>query len=135
MDKEQLKELIQSVYDDYDFANFNLHFVNCIEPHKVYDIKNNYINNKLKDTTVIDVRSQLSNKEINLMSLYGVDVQEHIAREMIYESANKILFDVYKVTNKSWSHPVEIEMTIANWSLFEQKNEDNIIYILRFEVA
>lgn len=135
MDKEQLKELIQSVYDDYDFANFNLHFVNCIEPHKVYDIKNNYINNKLKDTTVIDVRSQLSNKEINLMSLYEVDVQEHIVREMIYESANKILFDVYKVTNKSWSHPVEIEMTIANWSLFEQKNEDNIIYILRFEVA
>lgn len=134
MDKEQLKELIQSVYDDYDFVNFNLHFVNCIKPHKVYDIKNNYINNKLKDTTVIDVRSQLSNKEINLMSLYGVDVQEHIAREMIYESVNKILFDVYKVTIDRVL-PIEVEMTIANWSLFEQKNEDNIIYILRFEVA
>ena len=50
MDSEQLKELIQGVYDDYDFAEFNLHFVNVVEPGKVYEIKNNRINNKLKDT-------------------------------------------------------------------------------------
>ena len=40
MDKEQLKELIQEIYDDYDFVEFNLHFVDCVEPHKVYEIKN-----------------------------------------------------------------------------------------------
>ena len=41
MDREELKELIQEVYDDYDFAEFNLHFVNNVEPGKVYEIKNN----------------------------------------------------------------------------------------------
>ena len=46
MDREELKELIQEVYDDYYFAEFNLHFVNVVEPGNVYEIKNNRINNK-----------------------------------------------------------------------------------------
>lgn len=138
MDKEHLKELIQAVYDDYDFADFNLHFVNCVEPHKVYEIKNNRINNKLKDTTLVSVNSEVTNKMINQMSLYNVDVKEHLVRTMIEESANKILTDIYKVENKDWFHGrenVKIEMSIANWDLYEDIVENGFVYRLRFEIA
>jgi hypothetical protein len=134
MNKEELKELIQEVYDDFDFADFNLHFVYEVEAHKVYEIKNNRINNKLKDTTLVAVNSMVTNKEIETLLLYGVDVQAHIMREMIYESAKKILFDVYDVTI-DWVRPIEVEMTITNWELKEEKTETGIIYKLRFEVA
>ena len=139
MDREELKELIQEVYDDYYFAEFNLHFVNVVEPGKVYEIKNNRINNKLKRTTLIAVNSQVTKEQIHTASLYGIDVKEYLVKNMIEETANKILTDIYKVENKDWFYrqnkPVEIEMSIANWELYEEEVESGIEYKLRFEVA
>lgn len=139
MDKEKLKELIQTVYDDFDFAEFNLHFVNEVQPHKVYEIKNNRILNNLKDTTLVSVNSIATNKQIQDLSLYGVDVKDCIIRSMIEETAYKILTDIYKVNSREWvysqSTPVEVEMTITNWELHEEKTEIGIEYRLRFEVA
>ena len=139
MDKEELKELIQEVYDDFDFADFNLHFVNEVEAHKVYEIKNNRINNKLKDTTLVAVNSMVTNKDIETLQLYGVDVKKHWIITMIEETANKILIDIYKFNKREWFYgqkePVEVEMTITNWELKEEKTETGIIYKLRFEVA
>lgn len=138
MNREELKELIQEVYDDYDFAEFNLHFVNVVEPGKVYEIKNNRINNKLKRTTLIAVNSQVTKEQIHTASLYGIDVKEHLVKTMIEETANKILTDIYKVENKDWFHGrenVKIEMTIANWELYEDVVENGFVYGLRFEIA
>lgn len=138
MDREELKELIQEVYDDYDFAEFNLHFVTVVEPGKVYEIKNNRINNKLKRTTLIAVNSQVTKEQIHTASLYGIDVKEHLVKTMIEETANKILTDIYKVENKDWFHGrenVKIEMTIANWELYEDVVENGFVYGLRFEIA
>jgi hypothetical protein len=139
MDKEKLKELIQAIYDDYDFAEFNLHFVNEVQPHKVYEIKNNRILNNLKDTTLVSVNSIATNNQIQEMSLYGVDVKDCIIRSMIEETAYRILTDMYKVNSPEWFYsqptPVEVEMTITNWELQEEKTERYIRYCLRFEVA
>ena len=139
MDKQQLKELIQAVYDDFDFADFNLHFVNEVQPHKVYEIKNNRILNNLKDTTLVAVNSIATNKQIQDLSLYGVDVKDCIIRSMIEETAYKILSDIYKVNSREWAYsqstPVEVEMTITNWELLEKQTEIGIEYRLRFEVA
>jgi hypothetical protein len=138
MDREELKELIQEVYDDYYFADFNLHFVNVVEPGKVYEIKNNRINNKLKRTTLIAVNSEVTKEQIHTASLYGIDVKEHLVKAMIEETANKILTDIYKVENKDWFHGrenVKIEMTIANWELYEDVVENGFVYGLRFEIA
>jgi hypothetical protein len=139
MDKQQLKELIQEIYDDYDFADFTLHFVNEVEPHKVYEIRNNRINKKLKDTTLISCNSIVTNYQLRNMLLYGIDVKEHLVRNMIEETANKILTDVYKVNKQDWfysqSSPVKIELTITNWQLNEEEVENGIVYSLRFEVA
>ena len=140
MDKEQLKELIQAIYDDYDFAEFNLHFVDCVEPHKVYEIKNNRINNKLKDTTIIACNSVITNSQVKDMLLYGIDIKAHLVRNMIEETANKILTDIYKVNKQDWFYsqksPVKIELTITNWQLHEERNENgSIVYGLRFEIA
>ena len=139
MSKEELKQLIQAIYDDYDFAEFNLHFVNEVQPHKVYEIKNNRILNNLKDTTLVAVNSIATNKQIQDLSLYGVDVKDCIIRSMIEETAYKILTDIYKVNSPEWFYsqptPVEVEMTITNWELQEEKTERDIRYCLRFEVA
>lgn len=139
MDREQLKDLIQAIYDDYDFADFNLHFVNEVQPHKVYEIKNNRILNNLKDTTLVSVNSIATNNQIQEMSLYGVDVKDCIIRSMIEETAYRILTDMYKVNSPEWFYsqptPVEVEMTITNWELQEEKTERDIRYCLRFEVA
>ena len=139
MSKEELKQLIQAIYDDYDFAEFNLHFVNEVQPHKVYEIKNNRILNNLKDTTLVAVNSIATNKQIQDLSLYGVDVKDCIIRSMIEETAYKILTDIYKVNSREWfysqSTPVEVEMTITNWELLEKQTEIGIEYRLRFEVA
>ena len=139
MDKEQLKELIQVIYDDYDFAEFNLHFVDCVQPHKVYEIKNNRINNNLKDTTMIACNSVITNSQLKDMLLYGIDIKEHLVRNMIEETANKILTDIYKVNKQDWFYsqksPVKIELTITNWQLHEERNENGIVYGLRFEIA
>lgn len=138
MDREELKELIQEVYDDYYFAEFNLHFVNVVEPGKVYEIKNNRINNKLKRTTLIAVNSEVTKEQIHTASLYGIDVKEYLVKNMIEETANKILTDIYKVENKDWFHGrenVKIEMSIANWDLYEDVVENGFVYRLRFEVA
>ncbi len=139
MNKEELKELIQEVYDDFDFADFNLHFVDEVEAHKVYEIKNNRINNKLKDTTLVAVNSMVTNNDIEALQLYGVDVKKHWIIAMIEETANKILIDIYKFNKREWFYgqkePVEVEMTITNWELKEEKTEMGIIYKLRFEVA
>ena len=139
MDREQLKDLIQAIYDDYDFAEFNLHFVNEVQPHKVYEIKNNRILNNLKDTTLVSVNSIATNNQIQEMSLYGVDVKDCVIRSMIEETAYRILTDMYKVNSPEWFYsqptPVEVEMTITNWELQEEKTERDIRYCLRFEVA
>ena len=139
MSKEELKQLIQAIYDDYDFADFHLHFVNEVQPHKVYEIKNNRILNNLKDTTLVSVNSIATNKQIQEMSLYGVDVKDCLIRSMIEETAYKILTDIYKVNSREWvysqSTPVQDEMTITNWELQEEKTETGIVYKLRFEVA
>lgn len=139
MSKEELKQLIQAIYDDYDFAEFNLHFVNEVQPHKVYEIKNNRILNNLKDTTLVAVNSIATNKQIEDLSLYGVDVKDCIIRSMIEETAYKILSDIYKVNSREWVYgqrePVEVEMTITNWELLEKQTEIGIEYKLRFEVA
>ena len=138
MNREELKELIQEVYDDYYFADFNLHFVNVVEPGKVYEIKNNRINNKLKRTTLIAVNSEVTKEQIHTASLYGIDVKKHLVKAMIEETANKILTDIYKVENKDWFHGrenVKIEMTIANWELYEDVVENGFVYGLRFEIA
>ena len=139
MDKEELKELIQAVYEEYPFANFNLHFVNEVQPHKVYEIKNNRILNNLKDTTLVSVNAIATNKQIQELSLYGVDVKDCIIRSMIEETAYKILIDIYKVNSREWfysqSTPVEVELSITNWELQEEKTEKDIRYCLRFEVA
>lgn len=139
MDREQLKDLIQAIYDDYDFAEFNLHFVNEVQPHKVYEIKNNRILNNLKDTTLVSVNSIATNNQIQEMSLYGVDVKDCIIRSMIEETAYRILADIYKVNSPEWfysqSTPVEVELSITNWELQEEKTERDIRYCLRFEVA
>ena len=131
MDREQLKDLIQAIYDDYDFAEFNLHFVNEVQSHKVYEIKNNRILNNLKDTTLVSVNSIATNNQIQEMSLYGVDVKDCIIRSMIEETAYKILTDMYKVNSPEWFYsqptPVEVEMTITNWELQEEKTERDII--------
>lgn len=139
MNRDQLKDLIQAIYDDYDFAEFNLHFVNEVEPHKVYEIKNNRILNNLKDTTLVSVNSIATNSQIEKMSLYGVDVKDCIIRYMIEETAYKILIDIYKVNSPEWfysqSTPVEVELSISNWELLEKQTEIGIEYKLRFEVA
>lgn len=139
MSKEELKQLIQAIYDDYDFAEFNLHFVNEVQPHKVYEIKNNRILNNLKDTTLVSVNSIATNSQIQEMSLYGVDVKDCIIRSMIEETAYKILTDIYKVNSREWfysqSTPVEVELSITNWELDEKETEIGIRYCLRFEVA
>ena len=139
LDKDQLKELIQEIYDDNDFANFNLHFVDEVEPHKVYVIKNNRIFNELTRTTLISVDSIVSNREIDEISLYGIDVKTHLFRKMVEETANKILTDIYKVNTREWFYdrksPVEIELTITNWGLYEEKTENGFRYRLRFEIG
>ena len=139
MNREQLKDLIQAIYDDYDFAEFNLHFVNEVQPHKVYEIKNNRILNNLKDTTLVSVNAIATNNQIQEMSLYGVDVKDCIIRSMIEETAYKILIDIYKVNSPEWFYsqptPVEVELSITNWELQEEKTERDIRYCLRFEVA
>lgn len=137
MDKEHLKELIQAVYDDYDFADFNLHFVDYVEPHKVYEIKNNRINNKLVDTTMLVSNIAVSDTQLKDLLLYGIDVKDFFARKIIGETADKILSDVYKVNKREWfysqSSPVKIELTITNWQLHEEKIENGIAYGIRFE--
>ena len=139
MNREQLKDLIQAIYDDYDFAEFNLHFVNEVQPHKVYEIKNNRILNNLKDTTLVSVNAIATNNQIQEMSLYGVDVKDCIIRSMIEETAYKILIDIYKVNSPEWFYsqptPVEVELSISNWELLEKQTEIGIEYKLRFEVA
>lgn len=138
MDKEELKELIQDVYDDYDFAEFNLHFVNTIEPGKVYEIRNNRINNVLKNTTLIYASFIVSKYQMEEMKLYDMNVKEHVVKRMIESTADKILTDIYKVENKDWLHGrenIKIEMSIANWELYEEEVESGIEYKLRFEVA
>ena len=139
MRKEELKQLIQVVYDDFDFADFNLHFVDEVEAHKVYEIKNNRILNNLKDTTLVMVNSIATNSQIEMLSLYGVDVRERLIISMIEETANKILIDIYKFNKREWFYgqrePVEVEMTITNWELLEKQTEIGIEYKLRFEVA
>lgn len=138
MDRKELKELIQEVYDDYDFVNFTLHFVDQVEAHKVYEIKNNRINNKLKDTTLIAVNGELTNEYIQSASLYGIDIKEHLIREMIGKSADKILTDIYKFNTRDWFYgqkTVDVEMSISNCSLQEEKIGNSIVYSLRFEVA
>ena len=139
MRKEELKQLIQTVYEDFDFADFNLHFVDEVEPHKVYEIKNNRINNKLKDTTLVMANSIATNSQIEMLSLYGVDVRERLIISMIEETANKILIDIYKFNKREWFYgqrePVEVEMTITNWEFLEEKTEIGYRYSLRFEVA
>ena len=138
MNREELKELIQDVYDDYDFAEFNLHFVNNVETGKVYEIKNNRINNKLKDTTLICVSGMFTNEQMETLKLYGVDVRDHMIREMIVQTADKILTDIYKVENKDWFHGrenIKIELTISNWQLLEEQDGSSYRYMLRFEVA
>ena len=133
MDSNRLKELIQEIYDDYDFAKFNLHFVNMVYPHKVYEIKNNRILNNLKDTTIIVCNTEVSNCQIKDMLLYGFDdIKEHYVRKMIEGTADKILSDIYKVNKKEWfysqSSPVEIELTITNWQLNEEILENGKVY-------
>jgi hypothetical protein len=140
MDRKELKELIQEVYDDYDFADFNLHFVNVVEPGKVYEIKNNRINNVLKNTTLIHASYIVSKYQMETMKLlYDMDMKELFVKRMIESTADKILTDIYKVENKDWFYrqnkPVEIEMSIANWELYEEEVENGIEYRLRFEVA
>lgn len=137
MDRQQLKELIEEVYEDFYFAEFNLHFVDTVESHKVYEIKNNRINNKLKDTTLIAVNAQVSDEEMKSLSLYGINIKEVLTRQMIESSASKILTDIYKVAEEEWinKQPIEVELTIANWYFNEERVENGIIYSLRFEVA
>lgn len=138
MDRKELKELIQEVYDDYDFAEFNLHFVNVVEPGKVYEIKNNRINNKLKRTTLIAADSEVTKEQMHTASLYGIDIKKHLVKTMIEETANTILRDIYKVEYKDWLHGrenVKIEMSIANWDLYEDIVENGFVYRLRFEIA
>lgn len=138
MSKEELKKLIEDVYEDYPFAKFNLHFVNEVEPHKVYEIKNNRVNNILKDTTLVSVNAAITAEEMKSMLLYGVDKERYIYN-MIESTANRILSDMYKVRDRDWlyanSNPVDIEMTITNWEFQEEKTESGLIYKLRFEVA
>ena len=139
LNKEELKEVIQAVYDDYDFADFNLHFVDEVEPHKVYEIKNNRILNKLKETTLISVSSLVTREEIINLRLYGIDVNTQIIRKMVEESANKIVSDIYKVNGKDWFYnkmnPVDIELTITNWKINVEETESRFRYILNFEIA
>lgn len=125
MNREELKELIQEVYDDYYFAEFNLHFVNAV-------------GNTVKSTKLIDVKLEVAKEQIDTASLYGIDVKEHLVKNMIEESANKILTDIYKVENKDWFYGrenVKIEMTIINWDLYEEIIENGFRYRLRFEVV
>jgi hypothetical protein len=138
MSKEELKEVIQAIYDDYDFADFNLHFVDEVEPHKVYEIKNNRILNNLKETTLISVSSLVTREEIINLQLYGIDVNTQIIRKMIEESANKIVSDIYKVNGKDWFYnktKVNIELTITNWKINVEETESRFRYILNFEIA
>ena len=139
MNREELKELIQEVYDDYDFAEFNLHFVNTVAPGKVYEIRNNRINNVLINTTLIYASFMVSKHQMESMKLYDMNVKEHVVKRMIEDTADKILTDIYKVEHKDWFYiqnkPVEIEMSIANWELYEEEVESGIEYRLRFEVA
>ena len=139
MDKQQLKELIEEIYNDYDFAEFNLHFVDCVEPHKVYEIRNNRINNILKDTTMMVSNITVSDSQRKDMLLYGMDVKDFFVRKIIGDTADKILSDVYKVNKREWfysqSSPVKIELTITNWQLHEEEIENGIVYGFRFEFA
>lgn len=137
MDKEQLKKLIQEIYDDYDFVDFNLHFVDCVEPHKVYEIKNNCINNKLVDTTMLVSNILVSDSHRKDLLLYGIDVKDFFVRKIIGDTADKILSDVYDVNKRalfySQSSPVKIELTITNWQLHEEERGNGIAYEIRFE--
>ena len=139
MSKEELKEVIQAIYDDYDFADFNLHFVDEVEPHKVYEIRNNRILNKLKETTLISVSFLVTREEIINLRLYGIDANIQIIRKMVEESANKIVSDIYKVNGKDWFYnkmnPVNIELTIANWKINVEESESRFRYMLNFEIA
>lgn len=72
MYRNKLKELKQEVYDDYYFVDFNLHFVNEVQT-KIYEIKNNHINNILKDTKLIVSNYEVSNEQLKEMLLYEFD--------------------------------------------------------------
>ena len=92
----------------------------------------------MKSTKLIDVKLEVAKEQIDTASLYGIDVKEHLVKNMIEESANKILTDIYKVENKDWFYGrenVKIEMTIINWDLYEEIIENGFRYRLRFEVA
>ena len=139
MDRKELKELIQEVYDDYDFADFNLHFVNTVEPGKVYEIRNNRINNVLKNTTLIYASFMVSKYQMESMKLYDMNVKEHVVKRMIEDTADKILTDIYKVNSREWfynqNEPVKVELSITNWNLFEDVLENKVVYKLIFEIA
>ena len=125
MDSKQLKELIQVVFEDYELADFDLHFIDGIETYKKIE--------------PFGITGAVTNEQIEQLLLYGVNVREEMLKKMIVEFADKVLMDSCKENSQDrwWglTEPVKIELYITNWELKEEKTETGIIYKLRFEVA
>ena len=132
MTKGELKSLIEDVYEDYGFAEFNLRFLSEFEKSQV-----SY--RDLGEIIPIYVQSEINQLYQNTLSLYNIDADTHYAKIMIEESANKILTDIYKVNDKDWFYaqrePVKIDLIISDYRFIKVDNIDIFTYKLILEVA
>ena len=115
MDRKLLKELIESIFEDYELADFDLHFVDRIETNK-----------KIKH---FEINGAVTIDQIESLSLYGINVREEMIRNMISEFLVKVLMDSCKENSQDrWSltEPVKIELYITNWELKEEITEIDI---------
>ena len=132
MTKGELKSLIEDVYEDYGFAEFNLRFLSEFEKSQV-----SY--KDLGGIIPIYVQSEINQLYQKTMSLYNIDVDIHYAKLMIEESANKILTDIYKVSDKDWFYtqrePVKIDLIISDYQFIKEDNIDIFTYKLKLEVT
>jgi hypothetical protein len=126
MDSKLLKELIESIFEDYELADFDLHFVDKIK-----------INKEFKH---FEITGSVTNEQIEQLLLYGINVREEMIRNMISEFLVKVLMDSCKENSQDrWSltEPVKIELYITNWELKEEitKNDMKHNYRLTLEFA
>lgn len=116
MDSKLLKELIESIFEDYKLADFDLHFVDKIK-----------INKEFKH---LGITGSVTNEQIEQLSLYGINVREEMIRNMISEFLVKVLMDSCKENSQDrwWglTEPVKIELYITNWELKEEITENDM---------
>ena len=73
------------------------------------------------------------NKEL-IMAMEELEKERGISKEYLLESLEVALASAYK-RNFDSAENVKIEMSIANWDLYEDNVENGFVYRLRFEIA